>query len=96
MCALVLKMLRVSEQQCRQMWWFVLNRGAEHAAGNAIMAAGPCRAKDSVQRMRRALHEGAQGGLSRGRRVCCYHMLPCLCCCGEYLRCRNHQGPGNV
>ena len=47
----------------------VLNKGVEHATGNAIMAAGPCRAKDSVQRMRRALHEGTQGGLSRGPRV---------------------------
>lgn len=45
------------------------------------MAAGPCRAKDPMQRMRRALHEGTQGGLSRGPRVWCCHMLRFWCCC---------------
>ncbi len=56
------------------------------------MAAGPCRAKDPVQRMRRALHEGTQGGLTRGPRDSCCHMLPCLCCWGIIVVPGNMEG----
>ena len=34
------------------------------------MATGPCRAQDPVQRMRRAVHESAQGRLSEEYSAC--------------------------
>ena len=72
-----------------------LNTFVEHATGNAVVAAGPCRAKDPVQRMRRALHEGTQGGLTREPRVVLPHAA-LFVLLREYVRCLNHGGPGNV